>query len=235
MLKSLLRKPWVQAAIAAIAAFYMRLVRSTARIICHPNDLYQQVEPAMPIIMAMWHGEHLTSPLMVLPHHKIKVLISHHRDGEINARTIKLLGIDVIRGSGSHGQAALHKRGAGAMRDMLRALENGWNVASTADVPKVAKKAGRGIVLLAKLSGRPIYPVMAVAKSRLAFPRAWDHAKVPLPFSRVALVLGQPISVAVDADDGQLEHARQTVETALNAAMAQAYAMVESNQPLRPK
>ena len=233
MLKSLLRQPWAQSAIAALVATYIRLVRRTARMIRAPDNLYPLVEADMPVIMAMWHGEHITTPLMVLPHHRIKVLISRHRDGEINAKTIQRLGIGVIRGSGSHGQTALHKRGAGALRDMLSALESGANVASTADVPKIAKKAGRGIVLLAKLSGRPIYPVASVASRRLTFHRAWDKAKLPLPFARVALILGEPIRVAGDADEAQLEEARLAVENELNRITKQGYALAD--EPARPR
>lgn len=227
MLKNLLRQSWAQSIVAAIVAAYMRFVRTTARIVHEPEDLYRLVEAQMPVIMAMWHGEHITSPLMVLPHHRIKVLISRHRDGEINARTIERLGIGVIRGSGSHGRVELRKRGAGALRDMVDALQTGWNVASTADVPKIAKKAGRGIVLLGKLSGRPIYPVAAVAARRIAFNRAWDQAKLPLPFSRVALVLGDPIRVASDADDQALESARLAVESELDRIMARAYELAD--------
>ena len=47
---------------------------------------------------------------------------------------------------------------------MLIALEEGYNVALTADVPKVARVCGPGIVKLASMSGRPIYPV-AIATS----------------------------------------------------------------------
>lgn len=227
MLKSLLRQPWALACVAALAAAYIRFVRATARLVFEPPDLYGHVEPQMPAIFALWHGEHLALPLMVLPHHRFKVLISRHRDGEINAQTIQRLGIGVIRGSGSHGAVALHKRGAGAFRDMMSALEDGWNVASTADVPKIAKTAGRGIILLARASGRPIYPAMAVAARRVTFSRAWDQAKLPLPFSRVALVLGPPISVPSDADEAAMEAARLEVEAGLNAAMTKAYALAD--------
>ena len=230
MLKTILRQSWAQQGVAALAASYLRFVRATARIVCEPHDLYARVEPDMPIIMAMWHGEHITTPLMTKPHHRIKVLISRHRDGEINAQTILRLGLSVIRGSGSHGPVALHKRGAAAMIEMIKALDEGWNISTTADIPKVAKKSGRGIVLLGKLSGRPIYPVMAVASRRIAFARAWDHAKFPLPFARVALVLGSPIHVAKDADEAALEEARLAVENGLNLAMARAYALADNKQ-----
>ena len=227
MLKFILRQSWAQSTVAAIVAAYMRFVRATARIVREPADFYHRVEAEMPVIMAMWHGEHITSPLMVLPHHRIKVLISRHRDGEINARTVQRLGIGIIRGSGSHGRSDMRKRGAGALRDMVSALQTGWNVASTADVPKIAKKAGRGIVLLGKLSGRPIYPVAAVAQRRFSFNRAWDKAKLPLPFSRVALVIGEPIRVASNADEAALETARLTVENELHRIMERAYHLAD--------
>ena len=62
---------------------------------------------------------------------------------------------------------------------MLTALKDNWSMALTADIPKVSRVAGVGIVKLAQVSGRPIYPV-AVATSGgigsagvLATMRAW--------------------------------------------------------------
>ena len=42
----------------------------------------------MPAIIAMWHGQHFMAPFIKRkdPRHRTKVLISRHRDGEINAR-----------------------------------------------------------------------------------------------------------------------------------------------------
>ena len=48
---------------------------------------------------------------------------------------------------------------------MVRALEDGYNVALTADVPKRSRVAGLGIIMLARESGRPIMP-FAMATSR---------------------------------------------------------------------
>jgi hypothetical protein len=46
----------------------------------------------------------------------------------------------------------------GAFREMLTALAQDYNVALTADVPKVSRVTGLGIVMLARESGRPILP-----------------------------------------------------------------------------
>ena len=65
----------------------------------------------------------------------------------------------------------------------LTALKEGYNVAMTADVPKVARVAGLGVVKLAQHSGRPIYPV-AMASSRRIELDNWDRSAINLPFSR---------------------------------------------------
>jgi lysophospholipid acyltransferase (LPLAT)-like uncharacterized protein len=95
----------------------------------------------------------------------------------------------------------------------------------TADVPKVSRVAGMGIVKLAQLSGRPIYPV-AVATSRRIVLDNWDSTTVNLPFGRGATIAGSPIYVPREADDETLELARRAVEDSLNAATSRAYELV---------
>ena len=114
------------------------------------------------------------------------------------------LGVGTIRGSGAHGGELHRKGGVSAFREMLGALEEGYNVALTADVPKVARVAGLGIVKLAQHSGRPIYPV-AIATSRRMELNNWDRTAINLPFGRGAGVAGEPIACRADADDAALE------------------------------
>jgi lysophospholipid acyltransferase (LPLAT)-like uncharacterized protein len=108
---------------------------------------------------------------------------------------------------------------------MLRALDGGEMIVMTADVPKIARRCGEGIVTLAKLSGRPIVPVAVVTSRRREFD-SWDHSFIGLPFGRGAMVLGEPIFVADGADDEALERARKTVEASLDAVHARAYELV---------
>jgi lysophospholipid acyltransferase (LPLAT)-like uncharacterized protein len=161
------------------------------------------------------------------PRHRTKVLISRHRDGEINARAAQRLDVGVIRGSGAHDSDLLRKGGAPAFLKMLAALKDGHNVAMTADVPKVARVAGLGVVKLAQHSGRPIYAV-AIASSRRMELDNWDRTAVNLPFSRLALVAGEPIEVRPEADEAELEAARQLVEGELNRVTRRAYEIADS-------
>jgi lysophospholipid acyltransferase (LPLAT)-like uncharacterized protein len=113
---------------------------------------------------------------------------------------------------------------------MLRALADGEMVVMTADIPKVSRVCGPGIVTLAQLSGRPIVPVAVVTSRRIDF-ASWDRASLGLPFGRGAMVLGEPVCVARDADAAALEAARLAVERGLDAVHARAYALVGSRDP----
>ena len=86
---------------------------------------------------------------------------------------------------------------------MLDALGEGYSVALTADVPKVARVAGPGIVRLARDSGRPIYPVALASSRRVEFDN-WDRSVMNLPFSRLVGVVGEPIRVPETTDDTAL-------------------------------
>ena len=70
------------------------------------------------------------------PSHRAKVLISRHRDAEINAIAAQKLGIGTIRGSRVQSVPMDRKGGVGAFVAMLDALKEGYTVAMTADVPK---------------------------------------------------------------------------------------------------
>jgi lysophospholipid acyltransferase (LPLAT)-like uncharacterized protein len=99
-------------------------------------------------------------------------------------------------------------------------------VALTADIPKVARAAGLGIVKLASASGRPIYPI-AIATRRRVVLTNWDRTAINLPFGRGAGVAGEPVRVPAEADGATLECARHAVEASLDAATARAYALVD--------
>ena len=92
---------------------------------------------------------------------------------------------------------------------MLEALEQGYNVALTADVPKVARVAGLGVVKLAQHSGRPIYAGGDRHAAAVIELDNWDRSAINLPFGRIAVAASEPIYVPRDADSAALEAARQ--------------------------
>jgi len=223
------RQQWAKTTVGVAAAEYLRFVGMTSRFILEPEDIYQRGEADMPIILAFWHGQHLIAPVARRTKHRVNMLVSRHRDGEINAIAAERLGVGTIRGSGNHGGGFVHKAGVAAFQSMLDSLAAGCSIALSADVPKVARVAGLGIVKLAQASGRPIYP-SAIATSRRIVLGNWDRTTINLPFSRGADVAAEPIKVAADADEAGLEAARRLLEERLNAATRRAYALVDRSR-----
>ena len=224
--RNLLRSSRVQRAVGFLAAEYLRLVWRTNKFTIDPADVYERVEPQQPAIFAFWHGQHFMTPFIKTKEsHRAKVLISRHRDGEFNAIAAERLGIGTIRGSGDHGGAFHRKGGVGAFKEMVRALDDGYNVALTADVPKRSRVAGLGIIMLARESGRPIMP-FAMATSRFLRLKNWDRTTINLPFGRGALVGIEEIFVPADADSATMESMRVKLEATLNEATRRAYLQV---------
>jgi lysophospholipid acyltransferase (LPLAT)-like uncharacterized protein len=226
LLRNTLRSSWFQHAVGFLAAEYLRLVWLTNKFSYEPPDVYARVEPRMPAIFAFWHGQHFMTPFVrIKQSYRAKVLISRHRDGAYNAIAAERLGIGTIRGSGDHGAAFHRKGGVGAFKEMVRALEDNYNVALTADVPKRARIAGLGIIMLARETGRPIMP-FAMVTSRFIRLKNWDRTTINLPFGRGALVGIKEINVPPDADAAMMEELRLDLEATLNEATRRAYAMV---------
>lgn len=224
--RRLARTRWVQKGVGIAAAEYLRFVHLTSRTITVPGDIYERAGPDLPVILAMWHGQHFLAPFIKKDGLRAKTLISRHRDGEMNAIAAEWLGVETIRGSGNHGEGFHHKGGVSAYFQMLDALAEGYNVALTADVPKVARVAGAGIIRLARDSGRAIYPI-AIASSRRKVVDNWDRTTINLPFSRIVGVVGDPIRVGANADGSTLEAARLGLEQELNAITERAYAIAD--------
>jgi len=226
LLRDTLRGSWFQRAIGFLAAEYLTFVWRTNRFTLDPPGLYERVERQLPAIFAFWHGQHFMTPFIrTKDSHVAKVLVSLHPDGEYNAIAAERLGIGTIRGSGDHGSGFHRKGGISAYREMVRALEENYNVALTADVPKRSRVVGLGIIMLARESGRPIMP-FAMATSRYIRLNNWDRTTINLPFGRGALIGVEEVYVPADADAEKMEELRLKLEAILNEATRRAYAMV---------
>jgi hypothetical protein len=230
VLRQISRTKAAQEAAGFLFASYLKLVKHTTRPIIEPPDAHQRMDPLLPVILAMWHGQHFMVPLALRPQERATSLVSRSPDGELNAVVLRHLGISAVRGSGARGRNFLEKGGVSAFEGLLRALQDGKVVGLTADVPKIARVCGLGIVKLAQLSERPIIPIAIVTSRRIDF-KSWDRASLGLPFGRVAVVVGEPIHVAAQADDTSRKAARRAVQDELNRVHERAYALIGARDP----
>lgn len=227
-LKRLSKSRAFQIVFGRLAGAYLLLVGHTNRITTVPADIYSLLEDDMPVIVTMWHGEHFMLPFARRKDHRVQVLISKARDGEINAIAAKMLGMEVIRGSGGRNSdpRTAAKGGAKGLLTMLRSLKDGISVSMTADIPRgTSREAGMGIITLARLSGCTILPV-AFASTRFRRLKTWDQSVITLPFGRGVFVAGELVRVEENADEVAQEAARLRLETSLNQAYASAYETV---------
>ena len=227
---SLLKTKFAQEALGRSLAYYLRLVRRTNRFVVEPADVFERVRGELPLIIAMWHGQHIMIPFSRPDWMPACSLVSRHGDGGFNAVALRQLGIGAIRGSGAMGKKVREKGGAPAFLAMMRRLAAGETMVLTADIPKRARVCGAGIVALARASGRPIHPIAVVTSRRIDF-KSWDRASIGLPFGRCAIVVGEPILVARDADEATQEAARLAVQASLDDVHARGYALVGSSDP----
>ena len=82
--------------------------------------------------------------------------------------------------------------------------------------------------MIGSRSGRPIVP-FAVATSRYRAVNSWDRMTINLPFSRLGIVMGDPIEVPREADARELEVYRRRIQAALNETTARAYDLAGAN------
>ena len=175
-----------------------------------------------PWVLSFFHGTQW--PLLAWHRRRpTVVLVSLSLDGVIQSRALRVLGLDVVRGSSSRGGA----RGLAALVRVLRA--GGADAAFAVDGPRGPYGVAKGGARLAARSVDGVLVPMGAACARATvLMRAWDRFGIAWPFSRVVVVLGQPIEpihcdVEVDASLGSaIASANASAREHLNARRASA-------------
>ncbi len=215
-------------AVGKLAARHIRFVYATSKVIREPADTDAYLEKLNPMIVAMWHGQFLLLPLIKPKTVPVSNMVARHADGEMIGRALLNFDMGLIRGAGAGGKGK-DRGGASALRAALKAVRQNTTVAMTTDIPPgPARVAGMGIVTLGRMSGRPIVP-LAIATSRFFTLPTWSRFTINLPFSKLAMVAGDPIHVPRDADEETMEAFRQKVEAAMNRATERAYELAGSD------
>jgi lysophospholipid acyltransferase (LPLAT)-like uncharacterized protein len=202
---------WRRAQVACIAGLGYPLINAlghTLRFRVEGMEHYDGiVRSGRQPVMAFWHGRILPATFF-FRRRGIVVITSENFDGEWIARIIERFGYGTARGSTTRG-------GRKAMVQLVRAMRAGKPAGFTLDGPRgPARLAQPGAVWLAHATGNPILPFHLEAERAWTL-RSWDRTQIPKPFASVALVVGEPIAVAADAVDDELESARAMLERRL--------------------
>jgi lysophospholipid acyltransferase (LPLAT)-like uncharacterized protein len=152
---------------------------------------------------------------------KVGFLVSPSIDGTAPAMLVEKVGAHVIRGSSTH-------TGARALRDYYETIVKQLiSPAITPDGPRGPLHEFKpGAIMLSQITGKPILPI-AVAHARKYTFRTWDAFELPLPFSRVAIVYGEPVKVSRAMDAAALAGWQQQMTERLLDLQRQAQAALE--------
>ncbi|HEX5635347.1 MAG TPA: lysophospholipid acyltransferase family protein [Gemmatimonadales bacterium] len=170
-------------------------------------------------VITLWHSRILPS-VYYFRHRNVVVITSDNFDGEWTARIIHRFGYTTARGSTSRNAARAALRAK-------RLMDQGHPVGITVDGPRgPVGVAQPGAVWMAKVTGNPLLPFHVEASTYWTAP-SWDASQIPYPFSRIAMVIGEPFFVPADVDEAGFEAARVELEHRLNALRPRALALLE--------
>jgi lysophospholipid acyltransferase (LPLAT)-like uncharacterized protein len=180
----------ILAIVPPLAYWVIKLLSRTMRIeIINGQGQDDYLSKGKPLIFAFWHGR-----LLMMP--------TGYRRKRV------YFGLRSIRGSTTRG-------GFSAMREMLKASEEGYDIAITPDGPRGPRyRVQNGIIELARRTGMTIIPLTFNASRKKVF-RSWDRFLLPYPFSRGVFISGDPLLVPQQMSKEVFEHTRLLLERRL--------------------
>lgn len=191
---SSMRRLWY-GLLVLLARGCLRLLWSTCRIraVLGTEQVERLAEAGQPAIFAYWHQHHIFASWYLVRRVrrglKLGFLTSPSVSGEVPAAIIRRWGALPVRGSST--------RSAGeTLRELFELVgRQRHSLAITADGPKGPLHEFKpGAILLAKMSKAPIVPMSYAARRSIRW-RSWDRFVVPMPFTSVVIVVGDPVEV----------------------------------------
>lgn len=155
-----------------------------------PHGMLSSLLAGNKFVLTLWHNRILFAPVLIprkyLTH--TAVLISASRDGEYIATLVRQFGLNVVRGSSSHGASA-------ALLGLLHQLEIGISPILTVDGPRGPRYSIHpGAVALAQMTQTQIVPLALNSRHYWQL-KSWDKLQIPWPFTRVTIRFGAPLSI----------------------------------------
>jgi lysophospholipid acyltransferase (LPLAT)-like uncharacterized protein len=138
-------------------------------------------------LFCVWHDSSVIAAFGG-KHDRTVALTSCHRDGSFVATVAGIAGVTSVRGSTGI-------TGGRALRELLRVAQE-KDIVITPDGPRgPSRTISRGIIFLSSRTGNAIVPTAFACSRCWRIPGSWSSLVVPVPFSQVILLAGDPIHV----------------------------------------
>lgn len=220
------RKLWY-ALLVALAKGFLQVIWSTCRVrvVRGAEHLAALREAGQPAVIVYWHQMHIFGAWLLLREARaglpLAVLTSPSVSGEVPAAMIRDWGMRPVRGSSTRSAAE-------ALREMYTVVATDrQSLVLTADGPKGPLHEFKpGALLLARMAKAPIVPIAYAARPAKHW-STWDRFIVPWPFSRVAIVVGEPWRVPAGFQMADLPAAAQALGEQLQVLQREATALLD--------
>lgn len=203
-----LRQAWrnVRPYVVAVPVYY--LASWIGRSLKIESRGFDRVAPGGRIF-ALWHGRTFMGATFFRGR-GCWTIISHSKDGDMQNTIFRRFGFQTIRGSTGRG-------GVKAAIETVRVLRKGGELAFTPDGPRGPSGiVQEGLVLMARKSGVPVYPV-AIGCAKRWLMKSWDRYMIPKPFSKAVVVFGEPLTLTDDASPEDQEAFRLELQNRMHA------------------
>ena len=159
-------------------------------------------------LFCLWH-DGILGAIFCERTNYVAALVSQNYDGTVVADILDAVGIQPIRGSSSRGGASAIKQ--------LQSLADQKHLVIATDGPRGPRHQVKdGIVYLSSQSGLPIVPV-AISCSWAWRPKGrWTDMLIPMPFSQLYILGGEPIRVPQNLKPQELGPYRDQLQQAMN-------------------
>jgi hypothetical protein len=192
-------------------ALFVKLMCISYRLVeCgNEKEAKEAIDAHNGCIFSLWH-QRMFCFFHYLGVQKVIVMISMSKDGELANSVASHLGVGSVRGSRTKG-------GRSALYVLIKKLKQGKNKAAMlVDGPTgPPREVKMGTVKIARETGRPIIPVTYGDRNKIVAP-SWDRYFIPMPFSKVVILYGDPIFVPKKASKEACEQIRLDLELKLN-------------------
>jgi lysophospholipid acyltransferase (LPLAT)-like uncharacterized protein len=210
------RLPILARGLIWVGSILVRLLCGTLRYQLVDEARFLENQSPRPVIILIWHNRILAMPVAFRRFYRkrkgLQVLTSASRDGAYLSEFVRCFGMGAIRGSSS-------RRGAAALLDLVRNVEDGFDICITPDGPRGPRyKLGPGALMLAEKCGVPLLPVNVEYSAFWRF-NSWDGFAVPKPFSKVTVTVLPMIDVGTTGSEGAFAEKLKAVETRMTERM----------------
>ena len=155
-----------------------------------------------PYILALLHA-HQVGAVLGNDEPRLSAMVSRSADGELLIPSLRLRGVEAVRGSSR--SAARDKGGLDALAQLAERVFAGVPAVLTVDGPRGPRgRVHLGVAELARRTEAVVVPLIIVPSRRWCLEGSWDRLQLPLPFARVTRYFAEPLEPHVGRPSSDL-------------------------------